>query len=202
EAHLWYGMFLRDQGRLKEALPELRRAAQLEPLSALTSVNLAYGLLAEGNYSAAVEQSRRAVELAPGLATANVMLSHAYRAASNIAESDAVLARALESAPGNPHALSALACEYVRLGRRDQSVRLWNELDRLSKTRYVSPFDLGRVLLVLGDEERALGLFEEAYRQRSTGLIFLRDANFAAKFAALHDTPRFQSLLNKLHFKG
>ena len=202
EAHLWYGMFLRDQGRLKEALPELRRAAQLEPLSALTSVNLAYGLLAEGNYSAAVEQSRRAVELAPGLATANVMLSHAYRAASNIAESDAVLARALESAPGNPHALSALACEYVRLGRRDQSVRLWNELDRLSKTRYVSPFDLGRVLLVLGDEERALGLFEEAYRQRSTGLIFLRDANFAAKFAALHDTPRFKSLLNKLHFKG
>jgi hypothetical protein len=126
------------------------------------------------------------------------MLSHAYRAASNPAESDAVLARALQLSGGNPHALSILACEFVRLGRRDQSLRLLNELESLSKTRYVSPFDLGRVSLVLGDEERALNLFEEAYRQRSTGLIFLRDA----KFAGLHDTPRFQSLLDKLHFKG
>jgi tetratricopeptide (TPR) repeat protein len=197
-AHLWYGMFLRDQGRLQEALPELRRAAQLEPFSALTSVNLAFGLLAEGNYSAALEQARRAVELAPGLAAAQVMLAHAYRGASNTAEAEAVLARALQSAPGNPHALSILACELVRLGRRDESLALFHELDRLSKTRYVSPYDLGRVSLLLGDEERGLSLFEEAYRQRSTGLIFLRDA----KFAGLRDTPRFQLLLNKLHFKG
>jgi tetratricopeptide (TPR) repeat protein len=197
-AHLWYGMFLRDQGRLQEALPELRRASQLEPLSALTSVNLAYGLLAEGNYSAALEQSKRAVDLAPGLATAELILAHAYRGASHIEESEAVVARALQSVAGNPHALSLLACELVRRGRRDESLRLRDELDRLSKTRYVSPFDLGRVSLLLGDEDRALSFFEEAYRQRSTGLIFLRDA----KFAGLRDAPRFQLLLNKLHFKG
>jgi hypothetical protein len=73
-----------------------------------------------------------------------------------------------------------------------------HDLDRLSKTRYVSPFDLGRVSLVLGDEERALNLFEEAYRQRSTGLIFLRDS----KFAGLRDASRFQLLVEKLHFKS
>ena len=196
--HLWYGMFLRDQGRLQEAMPELRRAAQLEPFSALTAVNLAYGLLLEGNYSAALEQARRAAELSPGLATATVMLSRAYRVASNTAESDAVLERAIQSASGNPHALTLLVCELGRLGRRDQSRRLGDELERLSKTRYVSPFDLGRVSLVLGDQERALNFFEEAYRQRSTGLIFLRDA----RFTSMRDSPRFQSLVDKLHFKG
>ena len=197
-AHLWYGMFLRDQGRLQEALPELRRAAQLEPFSVLTSVNLAYGLLAEGNYSAALEQSRRAAELAPDLATADIMLAHAYRAASHTAESEAALKHAVQAAGDNPHSLSILACELARVGRREESLRMAHDLDRLSKTRYVSPFDLGRVSLVLGDEERALNLFEEAYRQRSTGLIFLRDS----KFAGLRDAPRFQSLVEKLHFKS
>jgi len=62
----------------------------------------------------------------------------------------------------------------------------------------VSPFDLGTVSLMLGDEERGLGLLEEAYRQRSSGLIFLR----TAKFAGMRAAPRFLSLLDKLHFKG
>jgi tetratricopeptide (TPR) repeat protein len=197
-AHLWYGMFLRDQGRLREALPELRRAAQLEPFSVMTSVNLAYGFLAEGNYGAAVEQSRHAAELAPGLTAADVVLSHAYRAASNTADSEAALARALQSAGENPHSLSVLACEFVKVGKRDQGVRLQHELERLSRKRYVSPFDMGTVSLMLGDEERALGLFEEAYRQRSSGLIFLRNA----RCDGMRDTPRFLSLLDKLHFKG
>jgi tetratricopeptide (TPR) repeat protein len=197
-AHLWYGMFLRDQGRLQEALPELRQAAQLEPFSVMTSVNLAYGLLAEKNYGAAMEHSRHAAELAPGLTTADVVLSHAYRAASKTADSEAALTRALQSAGDNPHWLAVVACEFVKIGKRDEGVRLLHELDRLSRQRYVSPFDVGTVSLILGDEERALGLFEEAYRQRSSGLIFLRDS----RCAVLRDAPRFLSLLDKLHFKG
>jgi len=197
-AHLWFGMFLRDQGRLQEALPELRRAAQLEPFSVLTASNLAYGLLVEGNYTAAIEQSRHAAELAPGLAFVDVMLSHAYRAASQTAESEAALARAQRTVGENPHALAVLTCEYVRLGKKEESLRVFHELERLSKIRYVSPFDLGQASLSLGDADRALTLFEEAYRQRSTGLIFLRDSHFAS----LRDSQRFQALIEKLHFKG
>ena len=86
----------------------------------------------------------------------------------------------------------------MRLGKKEESLHLFHELERLSKTRYVSPFDLGQASLSLGDEDRALTLFEEAYRQRSTGLIFLRDSHFAS----LRDSQRFQALIEKLHFKG
>ena len=197
-AHLWYGMFLRDQERLQEAMPELRRAAQLEPFSALTNVNLAHGLMVSGNYAAALEQSLRAAEMAPDLVAADVMLSHAYRAAARTGESEAALARAQRLAADNPHALSLVACELVKLGKREDGLRLVREIERLARQRYVSPFDLGRVSLALGDEDRALGLFEEAFRQRSSGLIFLRKTDAPGG----RNAPRFQALLDKVHFKG
>ena len=196
EAHLWYGMFLRDQGRLQEALPEIRRAAQLEPFSVFTAVNLAHAYMIAGNYSAAEEQARHAAGLAPDMVTAEVLLSNAYRAQSRTAEANAALARARQFSGGNPHALSVLACAYARHGQRDEGIRLFQQLELLAKQRYVSPFDLGSVSLVLGDEKRALDLLEEAYRQRSSGLIFLRDARFAHS----HSSPGFDSLIEKMHF--
>ena len=66
------------------------------------------------------------------------------------------------------------------------------------RQRYVSPFDLGKVSLALGDGDRAMNHFEEAFRQRSSGLIFLRNTNASC----VRDTPRFHSLIDKMHFKG
>jgi serine/threonine-protein kinase len=195
EAHLWYGMFLRDQGRIQEALPELRHAAQLEPFSVFTSVNLAHAYMMAGNYAAAEEQARHAASLAPDMVTAEVLLSNAYRAQSRTAEADAALARAVQFSTGNPHAISVLACAFARHGKRDEGVRLFQQLESLSKQRYVSPFDLGTVSLVLGDEKRALDLLEEAFRQRSSGLIFLRDAKWGS-----HRPAGVDSIIQKMHF--
>ena len=77
-------------------------------------------------------------------------------------------------------------------------MKLSEELESLSRQRYVSPFDLGKVSLALGDGERAMNHFEEAFRQRSSGLIFLRNATASC----VRDTPRFHSLIDKMHFKG
>ena len=197
-AHLWYGMFLRDQGRLNEALPELRRAAQMEPFSVLTTINLAHAYMAAGNDRAAAEQALHATELAPRLAMAYVVLASAYSAEKKPAESEAALARALPLAADNPHDLAVLARAYAWRKMRKESVALLRQLEDLSKRRYVSPYDMGSVSLGLGDEKRALDLLEEAYRQRSSGLIFLRTATFAG----MEHSAEFESLVQKMHFAG
>lgn len=197
-AHLWYGMFLRDQGRIEEAMPELRRAAQMEPFSVLTSLNLAQGLMAEGNYRSAEQEARHAVERAPDLVTAHIMLAQAHRAQAQNADSEAALERAAQSAGDNPHGVAMLARVYGRIGRRDESLALLHHLEELAKQRYVSPYDLGIVLLALGDEDGALVQLNEAYRQRSSGLIFLREA----RFKGLQRAPEFHSLVEKMRFAG
>jgi Tfp pilus assembly protein PilF len=193
-AHLWYGMFLRDQGRMREAMPELRRAEQLEPLSGLASINLAYAFRMAGDFNAALEQARRAVELNPELPTVEVMLANLYRARSDLGDADATLSRALSLSAGNAHALSVLACAYARLGRRMESAGLLHQMERLATERYVSPYDLGTVALILGDEDRADDWFEEAYRQRSSGMLFLRNE----KAGSITHSPRLLSLIRKI----
>jgi tetratricopeptide (TPR) repeat protein len=193
-AHVWYGMFLRDQGRMKEALPELRRGEQLDPLSALASMNLAYALRASGDTDAALELARRATELNPDLPVADVLLANLYRSHSDIGDADATLARALTLSAGNPHALSLVACTYARLGRRAESAGLLRQMEQLAAQRYVSPYDLGNVALALGDEDRAVTWFEEAYRQRSTGMVFL----CKEKGDSIMSSPRLQSLIRKI----
>jgi hypothetical protein len=41
-------------------------------------------------------------------------------------------------------------------------------------------------------------MFEEAYRQRSSGLIFLKNA----KFDSSEKAAQFHSLIEKMHFAG
>ena len=195
DAHLWYGMFLRDQGRIQEALPELRRAEQLEPLSVLASINVAYGLMIAGDSDGALERAQRAVDLNPDLATSSALLANVYRKLSDAPRAEAALAHALALSAGNPHALSVLACTYARLGNRPEGTRLFHELEKLSTERYVSPYDMGNVSLVLGDEDRAVNFFEDAYKQRSSGLIFLRND----KADSVLNSPRLRSLISRIH---
>jgi tetratricopeptide (TPR) repeat protein len=197
-AHLWYGMYLRDQGRTPEAMVELRRAAQLDPYSVSTSVNLAHGFLLEGNYAAAEQEARRASEKAPDLITPYVILASAASAQSQPQQAEAALDRARGMAGEDPHALATLARTLARRGRSQESQALYDELETLAQRRYVSPYDLGTVLLALGNEEKALTQLEEAFRQRSSGLIFLRTAKFADRTQA----SRFRSLVEKMRFAG
>lgn len=193
-AHLWYGMFLRDQGRLAEALPELRRAEELEPLSALASENLAYALHMTGDSGAALEMARRAAELNPDVPIPDLLLANLYRSRSDIGDAEATLAHALKLSAGNAHALSALACAYAQLGRRAQSVGILRQMEQLAAKRYVSPYDLGHVALTLGDEDRAATWLEEAYRERSAGMVFLCQE----KSGSIMNSPRLRSLVQKI----
>jgi len=107
---------------------------------------------------------------------------------------DATLSHALELSAGNPSALSALACTYAQLGRRTESISLFHQLEQLASERYVSPYDLGNAALVAGYEDRALAWFEEAFRQHSSGMIFLRNE----KADSIAHSPRLQSLFQKM----
>jgi hypothetical protein len=90
--------------------------------------------------------------------------------------------------------MALLACTYSRLGNRQEGLRLYGELQQLAAHRYVSPFDLGNVSVQLGDEDRAVDQYEEAFRQRSAGMVYLR----IEPATWMQHSPRMLSLLSKI----
>jgi tetratricopeptide (TPR) repeat protein len=166
----------------------------MEPMSVMASMNLAYALHLAKDSAAAMEMAKRTEELNPELPLAEVLLANIDRVQSNNDEAESMLDHALILSTGNAHALSVLACTYARLGRKEESESLLQQLEEMATQQYVSPFDLGNIALSLGDTDRAANWLEEAYRERSTGMVFLcKD-----KSDSIMNSPRLRSLVQKI----
>lgn len=81
-----YGAFLFRQGRLEEALPVLRKAAESLPRSARAHLELGRVVLHMGNPELAAASLERAVDLDPRSSTARLLLGRAYMQSGKIDE--------------------------------------------------------------------------------------------------------------------
>ncbi len=70
-----------------------------------------------------------------------------------------------------------------------------NQLNALSKQRYVSPYDTALIHAGLRDKDRAFAWLERAYEERSVWLIFLK---VEPSLDPLRSDPRFNDLLRRI----
>src|SRR5439155_14637958 len=63
--HHWYSTYLRITGRLDDAMAQIQRAQQLDPLSPIISVNVGNLDIIKGDLNAAVEELKKTLELDP-----------------------------------------------------------------------------------------------------------------------------------------
>jgi TolB-like protein/DNA-binding winged helix-turn-helix (wHTH) protein len=76
-AHHWYGDgYLANVCKIDEAITELRKAQELDPLSLVVGVDLAKRLSFAGRYEEGVERFRKILEIDPDFVQAHYYLSH------------------------------------------------------------------------------------------------------------------------------
>jgi tetratricopeptide (TPR) repeat protein len=192
-ARLWYGLFLRDQGRLDEAVPEIERAHQLDPVSPFTSAAMASIQVRRGKYDAALDLFHSILEVEPLSPSTHLRLAFLYHRTSRVPEAIGALQRVRELAPEDPVLLSVIAASYEGWGMKDQAQRVLAELERLASRKYVSPFELAIAYDAAGDAERAIAYLEKAFEERSSGFAYFAKK----KFKTVQSHPRFAILLRK-----
>jgi TolB-like protein/DNA-binding winged helix-turn-helix (wHTH) protein/Flp pilus assembly protein TadD len=194
-AHQWYALTLMWRGRLEEALDQVKRAQELDPLSLVINANLGFILSGAGQYDQGVEQFRNTLEMEPNFAYAHYRLGQIYLWRGMLVEAVPELQKAVSLSRGSPRATGELGLAYARLGKRSEALKLVSNLKDLSKHRYVSPFDFAVIYGGLGHKKKTLEWLEKAYDERSTSLNMLK---MSPAFSNLHSEPRFVELVHRI----
>jgi len=196
-AHQWYGDYLNETGRHREADAEGKRAQELEPLSLITNFHVALAFYWARNYDQAIDQFQKTLELDPNFPPALVILPAAYEQKGMLEEAIAGFQRAITLTKGAEKimAMAGLGHVYAVSGRKTEARKILVELQRLSEHSYVPASDVALVYAGLGEREKAFAWLDKAYEEHSFNMGHL---TVEPRFDPLRSDPRFADLLRRI----
>ncbi|MFL5493192.1 MAG: protein kinase domain-containing protein [Gemmatimonadales bacterium] len=190
-AYMWYGSFvLSPLGRYDEALAQLRRAQELDPVSLPVRYNLGARYYDARRFKDAVVEFQRALELDPGFAPARTWLGFAY---AGLGRYDDAIHQMEQAVPDSAMTSNAvLGAVYAWAGQRDRARVILRSLVARAGREYVHPMDFSLLYAALGQRDEAFRWLRRAYEERSFLLIWI---NVATWYDGIRDDPRFAVLV-------
>jgi TolB-like protein/cytochrome c-type biogenesis protein CcmH/NrfG len=194
EAHSAFAGWLVSQGRTEEAVTTCRRARELDPL-AVSGSDLAWMLFYSRRYDEAVHELHSVLAGRPDDAFALWILGFALVANRHPEEAVPVLEKGVSASDRSPALIGLLIHAYAQAGRRPDALRLLEELKRRKQTGYVPAAAFVKAYLGLGDYDHAFFWLEEAYKEQSNILQFLKVHPI---FDPVRGDPRFLNLVHRV----
>jgi len=194
-AHHWYADCLTVVDRSNEAIAEMKRAQELDPLSLIISTDVAKEFLYARKYDQAIQQCRKTLELDPNFYRVYKYLGLAYAKKSMFEEAITVFQKAKDLSAGHPAILGSLGYAYALSGRKREAQKMLNELEKKSKQQYISSIYFSTIYIGLGEKDRAFEWLEKAYNERSVWLIYIHRSPI---YDSIRSDPRYTDLLKKM----
>lgn len=198
EAHCWYGSLLCTEGRFEEAISELTKARDIDPLSLTNIVNVAMGLYYARDYDGAIDEAKIARGMQNDFYMSHMVLGYALAAKGSLDEAASELETAAALAgDGAMEPLAVLAYVYNRAGRQSDAERAISRLTAsAAKGMSLSPLLRAYIPLGRGQYEEAMNLIEQAYAEHDLNLAWNFQDPF---FDPLRYLPRFAKLRKQMN---
>lgn len=194
---LWLGHQLSIVGRMAEAVDEVTRAYDLDPLSPVVAPNVGWTHLLAGDVPRAFDVLEKATAVDPRNAMACIYLALAHAVSGRFREAAALHHRALEIAPAFPGLRVVLGCSYAACGERDRALEILRETAHHRRDAYVSAFYVAQLHATLGQFDAAFSELERALEERDALLVWVKFFP-APACVALRADPRFGPVLDRL----
>jgi serine/threonine protein kinase/Tfp pilus assembly protein PilF len=187
-AHSGYGTYLEALGRFDEAISERQLAQKFDPLSPFINADAGYPYYYARRYDEAIEWYRKGLELDPQFSWGHLWIGQAYVQKGMFKEAIDEINQSIQLSGGDTRAKATLGHAYGVSGRRDDALKVLQELQSLSKERYVSPYYMALVSIGLGDNQQAVAWLKKAQEERQSYLILMK---VEPVFDKLHSDPGF-----------
>jgi adenylate cyclase len=191
-AHFYLGISLVRQGRLDEALEELLKARELDPLSSIIARVAALPYYLKRDYPRAFELLRQANELGPAFTT--TIEIGIYIQNSLIDEALAELEKAKEERKNDSILTYDTGMVYAAQGKRAEALQIIKELEEMSGANLSQALWIAKIYATLNDKELTFSWLE---RGLATGAIgpFYKDEPV---WDSIRSDPRFTDLLRRM----
>ena len=193
--HMGYSWFLGIVRRHEESVAEMRRALELDPLSVPAATCVGEELMLARESDAAIDQCRSVIALDATYWVTHFILGIAYQQKGQHREAVEALEKGAALAERDPVAIAVLGHALGTVGRTDEARKILDELLKLRKQAYLSPYWISIVHLGLGENDQALDWLQTGYEERAA---YMNAIHMYFHFDPLRSHPRFQDIVRKM----
>ena len=181
-------------GRFEEAVTNMKRSLELEPLSVLANSCLGQILYLARRYDEAIEQLKKTIEMDATFYHPHVWLALAYSQKGMHEQAIETVRGRTTSAIGGKAATAALGYVFSVSGRIDEAKEILSKLIDLSRKESVTPYYLGRIHAGLGEKELSIKYLRKCDEERDVSLFFI---GTDPVWDGMRHDPGFVDLLKK-----
>jgi len=193
--HLSCGLYyLLGSGQRKEAVVELERAVQGDPLQLTIRTFLAVCLGAAGRYTEAEEHFRQTIDLDPNFVWAHYYLAELYAARQMFVEALPIAEKAHSLGPWSKPSAGLYGGLLVRMGEPDRAKEIIGRLGA-GEAYGVSP-SLAIYHLCRGEIDQAAGWFEKAIEERYPNATAFLQGAIGEPLRASPRWPKLAAMMN------
>ncbi len=196
EAYHFHGHYLEAMGRMEEAIAQIQRGLELDPLSLFINNEVAWAYYHAHQYDLAIKQYRKGLDMDPKFALSSYSIAQAYEQKGMYKEAFAELSRVLEIYGRRTPSISELGCAYAVSGQKQDAQKMLRELEKLATQEYVDPYFIAIVHTALRDKESALVWLGKALEERSAYMTWIK---VEPKLDSLRSDSRFQALVRRMN---
>ena len=186
-------LFLAFMGRSSDALAEVEKSKQVDPLATQIELGVYFQLR---DWNRLVEAGIREASANPTEWTVHANLGAGLEGTGKLPEAIAEYQKAVDLSNGNLDAVASLGHAYAVIGNRAAAEKILRRLEQASKMGQASPYLAATLYAGLGNKGKAFELLEKSYRERSLDVAWILKPDL--RIDNLRSDRRFENLLRRV----
>ena len=197
EAHFNYSVLLAVTRRHAESIKEGETALALDPLTQMMLINLGMRYYYARQFDTALDYIKKTLKRDPDFEIAHFYLAYNYAEIKMYDKALSEIERVINHfGRSNPAFLATQGIILALSSQENEARKTEDELLKLSKQKYISPFWMAYLCFVLGEKDSGFEWLEKGFKTHDCLMIFL-DADPALD--PYRSDSRFHDMLKKMN---